>query len=189
MSIRALRGQRPSRVFGPVAPVALAPHVGHASRSQISAWASPSQAITLHFWAPCADLTARRGTVWGQPHMERSLLLTGASESHTLRPGFGHVESTLNAARTFLPRPHPGVVFRSVSDGAVLLHMEHEVYFGLNAVGAQVWLALPPASKDLDDLCARLAAAYPDVGADVLRADIAGLLQALRESHLVLDAE
>ena len=43
-----------------------------------------------------------------------------------------------------LPRPHPGVLFKTVSDGAVLLHVEEEIYFGLNDVGTRIWQLLPP---------------------------------------------
>jgi hypothetical protein len=87
-----------------------------------------------------------------------------------------------------LPRPNPAVVFRTVSDGAVLLHMEQEVYFGLNAVGSLVWQNLPPVCADLESLCARLREAYPDAPPDVLRADVAALLAQLLESELVVAA-
>ena len=63
---------------------------------------------------------------------------------------------TLAEVQAILPRPHPAVMFREVSDGAVLLQMEDEIYFGLNSVGARIWQLLPPASTDLDDLCAQL---------------------------------
>jgi hypothetical protein len=88
-----------------------------------------------------------------------------------------------------LPRPNPTVVFRTVSDGAVLLHMEHEVYFGLNTVGSLVWQNLPPVCSDLESLCARLRESYPDVLPEVLRADVAALLAELLESELVVAAE
>jgi len=85
-----------------------------------------------------------------------------------------------------LPRPHPAVVFRTVTDGAVLLHMEDEIYFGLNPVGASIWELLPPTCSDLDDLCTRLIEKYPDVDSAVLRQDVVELLAQLQESRLVV---
>jgi hypothetical protein len=81
------------------------------------------------------------------------------------------------------------VVFRTVSEGTVLLHMEEEVYFGLNAVGGRIWELLPPECKDLDDLCARLSESYPDVEPAALREDVVELLGHLREHKLVLESE
>jgi hypothetical protein len=96
------------------------------------------------------------------------------------------VASTLNShPRAALPLPNPSVVFRTVSDGAVLLHLEHEVYFGLNAVGAQVWQLLPPRCADLDDLCAALHAQYPEADGEVLRSDVAELLSQLQANGLL----
>jgi hypothetical protein len=89
-------------------------------------------------------------------------------------------------ASSVLPRPHPAVVFRAVTDGAVLLHMEDEIYFGLNPVGTSIWELLPPACSHLDDLCARLLQKYPDVAPDVLRQDVVELLAQLQESQLVV---
>ena len=94
-----------------------------------------------------------------------------------------------SASQTALPKPHPGVVFRTVSDGAVLLHMEQEVYFGLNGVGSLVWQNLPPVCADLDDLCARLRVSYPDANEVVLRADVTALLAELLGSDLVVAPE
>lgn len=79
-------------------------------------------------------------------------------------------------------------MFREVSDGAVLLQMEDEVYFGLNTVGARIWQLLPPACVSMDDLCAQLGVAYPDVPAEQLMADVTELLGQLREAKLLVDA-
>ena len=94
-----------------------------------------------------------------------------------------------SAPLTALPKPHPGVVFRSVSDGAVLLHMGQEVYFGLNAVGSLVWQNLPPVCSDFDALCGRLHLSYPDADLNVLRSDVAALLAELLESDLLVAPE
>ena len=87
-----------------------------------------------------------------------------------------------------LPRPHPGVLFKTVSDGAVLLHVEEEVYFGLNDVGARIWQMLPPACTDLDDLCAQLSVVYTEVAPEILRADVLELLGQLEANQLVVAA-
>jgi hypothetical protein len=78
-----------------------------------------------------------------------------------------------------LPLKKDGVQFRAVPDGAVLYSTEHEVYFGLNHVGTEVWNLLPPATATLDELCEKLAARYSDVGIEVIRADVAGILKEL----------
>jgi len=87
-----------------------------------------------------------------------------------------------------LPHPHPAVMFREVSDGAVLLQMEDEIYFGLNEVGARVWQLLPPISASLEALCASMASIYPDVPLEQLSADVAELIEQLRENKLLVDA-
>ena len=87
-----------------------------------------------------------------------------------------------------LPRPHPDVLFRTVSDGAVLLHVREEIYFGLNEVGSRIWQLLPPECADLEDLCARLAESYREVPPEVLRADVVELLAQLEQHQLVVAA-
>ncbi len=84
-----------------------------------------------------------------------------------------------------LPQPDPTVVFCAVDAGAVLLSTSEEVYFGLNSVGARVWLLLPPHHQDFDALCDTLAAEYPDADPGELRADVAALLDDLIRSRLV----
>lgn len=85
-----------------------------------------------------------------------------------------------------LPRSNPEVVFCAVDEGGVLLHTREEVYFGLNDVGAKIWQLLPPTCATLDDLVAAIAPAYPDIAAEVLRADIAELLGDLERNGLVV---
>ncbi|MGH7668610.1 MAG: PqqD family protein [Gemmatimonadaceae bacterium] len=84
-----------------------------------------------------------------------------------------------------LPAPHGAVVFRTVSDGAILLHTEDEVYYGLNAVGVRVWQLLP-TSGDLDELCASLGGEYPDVPLAELRGDVVELLDELLRTGLLV---
>jgi hypothetical protein len=87
-----------------------------------------------------------------------------------------------------LPSPNPAVVYKPVSDGAVLLHVQNEVYFGLNAVGARIWELLPPASPSLEVICSAIAAEYPDAPVEQIRADVQELLDDLLEQGLVLAA-
>jgi len=95
---------------------------------------------------------------------------------------------TLAEVQAILPRPHPAVMFREVSEGAVLLQMEDEIYFGLNAVGARIWQLLPPTCATLEELCAHLEMAYPDVPAEQLMADVTELLHQLREAKLLVES-
>lgn len=87
-----------------------------------------------------------------------------------------------------LPTPNPAVLLQPVADGAILLHTEQEIYFGLNAVGVEVWNLLPPACASLDEVCEALARRYPEVPGEVLRSDVAELLDALAEQRLVIPA-
>lgn len=87
-----------------------------------------------------------------------------------------------------LPWPNPAVIWREVAEGAVLLHTESEVYFGLNDVGVRVWELLPPVSRSAAELYEKLASLYPDVPAETLRDDVEELLGHLRAQALVIDA-
>ncbi len=85
-----------------------------------------------------------------------------------------------------LPSPHPAVVCKPVAEGAVLLHTESEVYFGLNDVGLQVWDLLPPRCKELAQICAALSLRYPEIEPAQLRNDVSELLQQMMNEGLVL---
>jgi hypothetical protein len=84
-----------------------------------------------------------------------------------------------------LPVPRPSVVFCEVEDGAVLLHVEDEIYFSLSDVAARIWRLLPPVHTTLVELCDALQQLYPDVPPEVIREDVHGLLADLLESRLV----
>ena len=84
-----------------------------------------------------------------------------------------------------LPAADPKVIYRGVAGGAVLLSTEHEVYYGLNTVGAYVWEHLPPVFQTLEELCAALSALYPDVPLESIRADIRELLHDLVANGLL----
>ena len=86
---------------------------------------------------------------------------------------------------TPLPRPKPEVVFTTLEDGIVLLDAANGVYFGLNAVGAEMWKLLPPECETVDQLCARISAQFPDVRTEAIREDVEELLQTLVTNDLV----
>ena len=85
-----------------------------------------------------------------------------------------------------LPNPSPQVIHRALPDGAVLFSTADEVYFGLNAVASKVWELLPPRLSTIGELCAALAAEYPDAPAATIRTDVLELLDQLRENALTV---
>ena len=87
-----------------------------------------------------------------------------------------------------LPNRNEAVIYRALSEGAVLFSLTDEVYFGLNAVAAEVWEMLPPAHASLESLCAALAARHPDVASADLRADVIELLTSLQSFGLLIPA-
>lgn len=87
---------------------------------------------------------------------------------------------------SLLPVAAPAVIYKALADGAVVFSTQTEVYYGLNAVGAQVWELLPPTSTTFDELCDAVARQHPDVDAEVIRADIAELLRELEAHGLVV---
>jgi hypothetical protein len=88
-----------------------------------------------------------------------------------------------------LPTRNPTIIFKALSTGAVLYSPQEEVYFGLNPVGVRVWELLPPASRNLDEVCRTLVNEYPDAPAEMIRADVAELLVELEKLGLVLPAD
>ena len=72
-----------------------------------------------------------------------------------------------------LPTKKSDVVFRRVGDGGVLLATQEEIYFGLNAVGVQIWELLTPENQTVGDVVGKLAEIYPDAEAPDLRMDLA----------------
>jgi len=88
-----------------------------------------------------------------------------------------------------LPTRNPNIIFKALATGAVLYSPQEEVYFGLNPVGVRVWELLPPVHQNFDDVCRTLASEYPDAPADVIRADVAELLEELGKLGLVVPAD
>lgn len=91
--------------------------------------------------------------------------------------------------KTPLPEPRADVIFQAVPDGAVLLATHDEIYYGLNAVGAEIWTLLLAGPGSMEVLCARLGERYPEVALDVLRADVLELLTDLSVAGLIGQAQ
>ena len=81
--------------------------------------------------------------------------------------------------------PSPDVIYRPVNDGAVLLSMPDEVYYGLNEVGSFIWEHLPPICPTIEELCSAVAKRYPDASLETIRTDVRELIEDLRRHGLV----
>jgi len=82
------------------------------------------------------------------------------------------------------PSVADGVIFQRVSDGAILLSTEDEIYFGLNEVGAEIWQRLEE-DRSLEAICAELRDRYPEVDEARIRSDVEDLLRELSREGLV----
>jgi Coenzyme PQQ synthesis protein D (PqqD) len=102
-----------------------------------------------------------------------------------MAPRGAHRTETLDV----LPTRNPKIIFKALATGAVLYSPQDEVYFGLNPVGVRVWELLPPASQQLDEVCRTLQREYPDAPAEMIRADVAELLEELEKLGLVVPAD
>jgi len=76
------------------------------------------------------------------------------------------------------------VIFQRMSDGAILLSTEEEVYFGLNEVGARIWEGLE-AAQDTNAICAALEDRYPEADPEQIRSDVDELVDELVREGLV----
>ena len=84
------------------------------------------------------------------------------------------------AARVSVP---PDVLISKVVDESVLLDLDSERYFGLDAVGTQMWNALT-TSDTVQAAYEQLLSEY-EVDAEVLRQDLLNLIGMLHERGLV----
>lgn len=75
------------------------------------------------------------------------------------------------------------VLVRAVSDEAVLVNLNTDMYLGLNAVGTRMWRALTSASS-VQSAYEQLLQEY-DVSAEELRADLEELLDQLLGQRLI----
>jgi hypothetical protein len=80
----------------------------------------------------------------------------------------------------------PSVLFREVDGQMVLLNLESEQYYGLNAVGADIVTRLTKQSYGA--AFSSLAGDY-DVDPEVLRRDIDNLVEALERAGLIQRVE
>jgi len=79
----------------------------------------------------------------------------------------------------------PGVVHQTIDGEAVIIHLEHGLYYSLDKVGADVWAAIH-AGTSLPALTARLKERYADPGAEIDTA-IAALLEELKREELIAE--
>jgi coenzyme PQQ synthesis protein D (PqqD) len=77
----------------------------------------------------------------------------------------------------------PDVLFRVLSDEAVLVNLKTERYLGLNPVGARMWAALTGAPS-IQAAFDTLVGEY-DVDPDELRRDLSEFIEQLLAQHLV----
>jgi len=77
----------------------------------------------------------------------------------------------------------PDVLSQTVDNEVVLLDLKHELYFGLNEVGARLWqLALD--GHDLEEIYSIIGNEY-EVEADTLKQDLDQLIAELEKTDLV----
>jgi hypothetical protein len=83
----------------------------------------------------------------------------------------------------------PDVMFRTVGEESVLLHLKTETYLGLDPVGTRMWTLLAE-SESIQNAYESLLGEY-DVDAQQLRSDLEDFIAKLVENDLVLlrDAE
>jgi hypothetical protein len=85
-------------------------------------------------------------------------------------------------------RPHPDVVWREVDGEVVLLNVVTGQYFGLDAVGSQVWMLLQsagPNGANLPALCALVTAAF-EVDTATAERDLTALISDLISQQLLV---
>ena len=100
----------------------------------------------------------------------------------TLPPGDRTATMSVPASKRIAA--HSSVLIRTFDDGeSVLLNLDTENYFGLNAVGSRMWELLTSTSS-IEDAYASLLEEY-EVEPDELRRDLDTLIEQLVEHQLV----
>jgi len=85
-------------------------------------------------------------------------------------------------------QPHPEVVDTELDEeGAVLLHLESQIYFSLNETGTLIWKAMKQGLT-LQEICQRLQDEF-DVEADQAEQSVLALTRDLAEQKLVQKEE
>ena len=82
--------------------------------------------------------------------------------------------------------PSPSVLFQEIEGETVLLDMEREHYYSLDAVGTRVWQLLVE-HKDVDALVSAMLREF-DVDETTLRRDVTELLDRLKAEGLIVSA-
>jgi hypothetical protein len=90
----------------------------------------------------------------------------------------------MNDIKTFLISPH--VLAQEVGEEIVLLDLNSDTYFGLDATGSRIW-RLVKEGKDLDEICEALFNEY-DASREDLERDTALLTQELIACGLLRQA-
>ena len=75
------------------------------------------------------------------------------------------------------------VLFRQLEDESVLLHLNKEMYYGLDDVGTRMWIVLAE-SESIREAFDVLAAEY-DIEPDALEKDLIGLIENLINKGLL----
>lgn len=84
----------------------------------------------------------------------------------------------------------PEILYQEIGDEVVLLNLQNEHYYGLDAVGARAWqlLTLPGQEGDVAPVVAQLLNEF-DVEEAVLRRDLVRLFQQLEKAGLIRRTE
>jgi len=85
-------------------------------------------------------------------------------------------------------RPYPEVVDTELEgEGAVLLHLESQIYFSLNETGTLIWKAMKQGLT-LQEICQRLQKEF-QVGEDQAEQSVLALMRDLAQHKLVQKVE
>lgn len=75
------------------------------------------------------------------------------------------------------------VLFRQLEDESVLLHLNKEMYYGLDDIGTRMWIVLAE-SESIREAFDVLTAEY-DIEPDALKNDLIGLIENLMNKGLI----
>jgi len=92
-------------------------------------------------------------------------------------------ERTMTIPFSQCVRPDADVLMRELDDEAVLLHLDRELYFGLDDVGTRMWTVL--VSSDSVQAAYELLLSEFDVEPDILRQDLDEFLAGMIEQELL----
>ncbi|MEQ8272258.1 MAG: PqqD family protein [Deltaproteobacteria bacterium] len=87
-------------------------------------------------------------------------------------------------ARTFIPTDHARAT--EIDGEAVILNLDTEVYYSLNATGSEVWRVLE-ARRPLQEAVAAICTRF-DAGETQVRDDVTRLVRSLLDAGLVIEA-